>query len=239
MGGIGGQGCIKMVSANTHNHLMSLQELHFSPHSTAKTNDKTQISGRMASICISDVVTASVNSEKTRLKKLMKIIIINKSQETTVFSRAPEIDFRYETKARKSDDRLQVWCSIQVRLHREPPEVGGVKKVNRKFVLVGWSSVCQSYIESACYRTLWLRLRYTNLMIFMTKFPNFIFKESKQVWSTSLKDHIYTEVVVVLWCVCHFSTSHQYIIRSQGFFQWICFSLCPWFGEWQANGQSQ
>ena len=26
-----------------------------------------------------------------------------------------------------------------------------------------------------------LRLRYTNLMIFMTKFPNFIFKESKQV----------------------------------------------------------
>ena len=26
-----------------------------------------------------------------------------------------------------------------------------------------------------------LRLRYTDLMIFMTKFPNFIFKESKQV----------------------------------------------------------
>ena len=45
----------------------------------------------MASIGISDVVTASVNSEKTRLKKLMmKIIIIsisimNKSQEMTVF----------------------------------------------------------------------------------------------------------------------------------------------------------
>ena len=35
-------------------------------------------------------------------------------------------------------------------------------------------------------------------MIFMTKFPNFIFKESKQVCSTSLKDHIYTEVVVVI-----------------------------------------
>ena len=46
----------------------------------------------MASIGICDVVTASVYSEKTRLKKLlmMKMIIIiisimNKSQETTVF----------------------------------------------------------------------------------------------------------------------------------------------------------
>ena len=48
----------------------------------------------MASIGISDVVTASVYSEKTRLKKLMmmmmKMIIIiprimNKSQETTDF----------------------------------------------------------------------------------------------------------------------------------------------------------
>ena len=48
----------------------------------------------MASIGISDVVTASVNSEKTRMKKCMMIMIIiiiiiiiimNKSQETTVF----------------------------------------------------------------------------------------------------------------------------------------------------------
>ena len=50
---------------------------------------KVQISGRMASIGISDVVTASVYSEKTRMKKLMMkmiiIIIMNKSQETTVF----------------------------------------------------------------------------------------------------------------------------------------------------------
>ena len=52
-----------------------------------KPTIKVQISGRMASIGISDVVTASVYSEKTRLKKLMKIIIIimNKSQETTAF----------------------------------------------------------------------------------------------------------------------------------------------------------
>ena len=48
----------------------------------------------MASIVISDVVTASVYSEKTHMKKLMmtmmKMIIIsisimNKSQETTIF----------------------------------------------------------------------------------------------------------------------------------------------------------
>ena len=46
----------------------------------------------MASIGISDVVTASVYSEKTRMKKLMMkmiiiiiIIIMNKSHELTVF----------------------------------------------------------------------------------------------------------------------------------------------------------
>ena len=59
----------------------------------------------MASIGISDVVTASVYSEKTRMKTLMMmkmiiiiiiIIITNKSQ-----ARVPEIDFRYEIKARK------------------------------------------------------------------------------------------------------------------------------------------
>ena len=39
---------------------------------------KVQISGKMASIGITDVVTASVYSEKTRMKKLMmmKMIII-------------------------------------------------------------------------------------------------------------------------------------------------------------------
>ena len=55
---------------------------------------KVQMSGRMASIGLSDVVTASVYSEKTRMKKLMMmkmiiiiiiiIIIVNKSQELTV-----------------------------------------------------------------------------------------------------------------------------------------------------------
>ena len=83
----------------THNQLMSLQGPHICAHSTAKTNDNVQISGRMASIGISDVVTASVYSEKTRLKKSM--LIMNRLQESTVFSRAPEINFRYETKVRK------------------------------------------------------------------------------------------------------------------------------------------
>ena len=55
-----------------------------------KPTIKVQISGRMTSIGISDVVIASVYSKKTHLKKLMMmmkmiIIIINKSQETTVF----------------------------------------------------------------------------------------------------------------------------------------------------------
>ena len=48
-----------------------------------KSTIKVQISGRMASIGISDDVTASVYSEKTLLKKLM--LIMNKSQELTVF----------------------------------------------------------------------------------------------------------------------------------------------------------
>ena len=46
------------------------------------------------------------------------------------FGRAQEIDIRYEAKARKvmkSDGRLQIWSSIQVSLHREPPQVGLVK----------------------------------------------------------------------------------------------------------------
>ena len=47
---------------------------------------KAQISGIMVSSGISDRTFASVCSEKTRLKKcLIMIIIMNKSQETTVF----------------------------------------------------------------------------------------------------------------------------------------------------------
>ena len=56
----------------------------------------------MISSGISDVAIASVYFEKNRLKNLIMIIIImNLSQETTVFGGRQKIDFRYETKARK------------------------------------------------------------------------------------------------------------------------------------------
>ena len=56
-------------------------------------------------VIISDVAIALVHSEKTHLKKLMKMIyyyyyLMNKLQETR-FLAAPEIDFRHETEARK------------------------------------------------------------------------------------------------------------------------------------------
>ena len=66
----------------THNQLMNPQGPHFSAHSTAKTNDK---STNLRKNVISDVLTTSVYLEKTRLKKLMSIMIMNKSQETMFF----------------------------------------------------------------------------------------------------------------------------------------------------------
>ena len=65
VGGISGQGKIKMASASTPSAVQ------------LKPIIKAQISGRMVSSGISDVATASVHSEKTSLKKLiMKMIII-------------------------------------------------------------------------------------------------------------------------------------------------------------------
>ena len=61
-----------------HHQLMSQCGPHFSPHSKAKANYKTQISGKLVTSGISDVATASVHSEKTRLKKVIIIIIMNK-----------------------------------------------------------------------------------------------------------------------------------------------------------------
>ena len=64
------------------------QEPHFNPHSTAKPNDKAQISGSMVSSGISDVAFASVHPEKTHLKKLMikmvKIIVIITEKPFTI-----------------------------------------------------------------------------------------------------------------------------------------------------------
>ena len=63
------------------------------------------------------------------MKKMIMIIIIsmNKSQELTVFGGRQKLTSAM--KQRPSDGRLQRLCSIQVSLHREPPEVGVVKKL--------------------------------------------------------------------------------------------------------------
>ena len=53
------------------------------------------------------------------------IIIMNKSQELTVFhGRLP-----LRIKGQKSYAWLQIWCSIQLSLHKEPPEVRLVKNL--------------------------------------------------------------------------------------------------------------
>ena len=67
---------VKTQSAN------ELARTSFSPHSTAKQTIKVQISGRMASIGIRDVVSASVYSEKNHLKKLMMMKMIYYNRKT-------------------------------------------------------------------------------------------------------------------------------------------------------------
>ena len=67
-----------------HNQLISPQGPHFSPTVQLKPIIKAQISRKLVSSGISDIAFASVYSEKIRLKKLM-IIIMNLSQETTIF----------------------------------------------------------------------------------------------------------------------------------------------------------
>ena len=50
-----------------HHQLMSQQEPHFSPHSKAKANYKSTNRRKIGTSGISDVATASVHSEKTRM----------------------------------------------------------------------------------------------------------------------------------------------------------------------------
>ena len=63
---------------------MSQQGPHFNPHSKAKGIYKSQMSGNLVTSGISDVATHSVHSEKNRLMKMLMIIIMNLSKETTV-----------------------------------------------------------------------------------------------------------------------------------------------------------
>ena len=82
-----------------HHQLMSLPRTLILIHTVQlKQMIKAQILGRMVSSGISDVASASVHSEKTRPKKLMKMIIIiiivkNKWQEMTVFSGRQKLTF--------------------------------------------------------------------------------------------------------------------------------------------------
>ena len=67
---------------------------------------KANFSGRMVSSGRSDVVIVSVHSEKTHLKKLMKmimiiIIIMKKSQETTILSRHQKLTSAMKLKPEK------------------------------------------------------------------------------------------------------------------------------------------
>ena len=85
-----------MASANTLSANEQAKDLIIVQRAQLKPITKAQISGRMD---ISDVAFTSEYSEKTRLKKLM-MIIMNKSQERRFLAGA-RILFHYETEARK------------------------------------------------------------------------------------------------------------------------------------------
>ena len=53
---------------------------------------------------------------------------MNKSQELTVFHGRQKLTSAMKQR-QKSDGRLQILCSIQLSLHKEPTEVGLVKKL--------------------------------------------------------------------------------------------------------------
>ena len=78
-----------MASASTPSANEPAKDLNLVHTEKLKPMIKVQISGRMVSSGISDVAITSVHSEKTRLKNckmIMIIIVMNKSQETTVIS---------------------------------------------------------------------------------------------------------------------------------------------------------
>ena len=76
MGGNGGLGEIKMASASTPSANEQAKDVVLVHTVQLKPMIKAQISGRMISNGISDIEIASVYFEKTRLNKLIMIIII-------------------------------------------------------------------------------------------------------------------------------------------------------------------
>ena len=78
MGGIGGRVGIKMASASIPSTNEPAKDLILVHTVQLKPMTTAHFSGRMVSSGISDVAIAPVHSEKTRLKKLMKMMIIIK-----------------------------------------------------------------------------------------------------------------------------------------------------------------
>ena len=76
VGGNGGRGEVKMASATTPSTNEQAKGFVLVHTVQLKPMIKAQISGRMISSGISDVVIASVHSEKNRLKMCMMIMII-------------------------------------------------------------------------------------------------------------------------------------------------------------------
>ena len=85
----------------TYNHSILVHAVQLKPMI------KALISGRMASIGISDVVTASVYLEKIRLKKFM-MMVMNKSQEMTVYHGRQKLTSAKKLRLEKCDGRLQI-----------------------------------------------------------------------------------------------------------------------------------
>ena len=84
MGGIVGRGEIKWRQL-AHHQLMCQQRPHFSPQVKLKPIIKAQISGKLETSGTSDVAIASVQSEKTSIKKMIMIIIIITSNRKTIY----------------------------------------------------------------------------------------------------------------------------------------------------------
>ena len=142
-----------MVSASTPTANEPAKDLILVHTVQLKPMIKAQISGRMVSSAISDVASASVQSEKTRLKKLMMMMmkmniiisIMYKSQEMMVFS-GRQHWLPLWNWGQKSDGRLQIWCSIH---HGEFSLVRLVEKLTRNSYW--WVELCMPTLHRECY----------------------------------------------------------------------------------------
>ena len=143
VGGVGGWGGIKMASVKTQSANEPARP-HFSLHSTAITNDK------------------STNLRKNgiywykwccdRFSKLLLLLLWINCKKRRFLAGARNWLPLWNW-GQKSDGRLQIWCSIQVSLHREPPEVRLVTNITR--CLYWWVKQHVPTLHRECYHTLW------------------------------------------------------------------------------------